>query len=198
MSRFIESIRLLDGRFYNLRYHQERMSRTLQAHHGSHPPVELEKFLNEKEFPSRGLYKCRIVYDVSSKDVVYSPYSAKTIRKIKVIEDNEISYDYKYEDRRAIDRLFAQRDDCDDVLILRNQKITDCSFSNIIFRNGIKWYTPLQPLLWGTMRQCLIDENKVEPREIRLADLRSFETFKLINAMVQFDGPEIEVSEIVF
>lgn len=198
MSRFIESIRLLDGTFYNLSYHEERMSRTLRAHHGSQPPTGLEEFLNEGQFPGNGLYKCRILYDGDVREVSYSPYVAKNIKTIKVVEDREISYAYKYENRQAIDRLFEQRGDCDDVLIVRDGKITDCSFSNIVFRKGHQWYTPSSPLLEGTMRQYLIDENKIEVREIRLRDLRSFETFKLINAMLQFNSPEIEVSAIVF
>jgi 4-amino-4-deoxychorismate lyase len=189
---------VLDGRFYNLSYHEERMSRTLHAHHGDYPPVNLEKFLNEREFPENGLYKCRILYDNVVREVAYSPYVAKSIKKIRVVEDDEISYSFKYENRQAIDRLFEQRGNCDDILIVHQGKVTDCSFSNIVFRKDHKWYTPSSPLLAGTMRECLIDENKIEPREIRLKDVRSFDTFKLINAMLQFNCPEIEVSEIVF
>jgi len=198
MSRFIESIRLLDGRFYNLSYHEKRMSRTLHDHYGSASPLNLEKLLNETDFPGNGLYKCRIIYDGAASEVTYTPYVAKNIKRIKVVEDDEISYAYKYENRQAVDRLFGQREGCDDVLVVRHGKITDCSFSNIVFRKGNRWYTPSSPLLAGTMRQSLIEENKIELREILLKELRSFDTFKLVNAMLQFNGPEIEVSEIVF
>ena len=197
MSRFIESIKLLDGKFYNLSYHEARMSRTLRDHYGSRSPIDLQKFLFDQAFPSSGLYKCRIVYDIDTTDVKYSPYTAKRIERIRVIEADGISYAYKYEDRQVIDRLFDQRGNCDDVLIVRNGNITDCSFSNIAFWKDHKWYTPLSPLLKGTMRQRLIDTNKLEAAEIRVEDLRSFERFKLINAMLEFNGPEIEVSEIV-
>jgi 4-amino-4-deoxychorismate lyase len=198
MSRFIESIRVLDGKFYNLSYHEKRMSRTLHDHYGSDSSIHLEKFLNETELPGKGLYKCRIIYDDVTREVTYTVYIARNIQKIKVVEDDEISYAYKYENRQAIDRLFDQRENCDDVLIVRHGKITDCSFSNIVLRKANTWYTPSTPLLAGTMRQSLIDKNKIELREIPLKELRSFDTFKLVNAMLQFNGPEIEVSEIVF
>jgi hypothetical protein len=47
------------------------------------------------------------------------------------------------------------------------------------------------------MRQKLIDDNTIIPEEITLEDLSSFQSFKLINAMIEFDSPEIEVSQIV-
>ena len=145
MYRFTESIRLLDGRFENLHYHEERMSRTLHAHHASLSPFRLEKFLNETEVPAKGLYKCRIVYDNLHRDVAFTPYVPKGISKIKLVKADGISYAFKYEDRGAIDRLFAQRGACDDVLIVRNEKITDCSFSNIVFRKGRKTCVLLTP-----------------------------------------------------
>jgi 4-amino-4-deoxychorismate lyase len=198
MSRLIESIRLIDGQFCNLHYHQQRMEYSLHTLFDENKTPSLEKFLSEKQYPETGLYKCRIVYDHLKKDVVFSPYQAKKINRVKLVEDDTISYEFKFEDRGRINRLFALRGDCDDVLIVRRGIVTDCSFSNIVFRDSNVWYTPFAPLLKGTMRQKLIDQNKIIPREIRVADLRSFQTFKIINAMLEFDSPEIEVSEIVF
>ena len=52
--------------------------------------------------------------------------------------------------------------------------------------------------LEGTMRQRLLDEKIIQLREIRSSDIRSFDTFRIINAMLEFESPEIEVSAIVF
>jgi 4-amino-4-deoxychorismate lyase len=90
------------------------------------------------------------------------------------------------------------RDDCDDILIVKKGNITDSSYSNIVFRRGKNWYTPWSALLKGTMRQNLIDNNKIFQEQIELEDIESFKSFKLINAMLEFDGPEIDVSNIVF
>ena len=197
MSLLIESIKLLDGQFFNLFYHEQRMLRSLHMLCGVHDDLNLEEFLKGLEIPEKGLYKCRIVYDDMSRAVEFIPYEPKIINCLRVVEHDRISYEFKYKDRKSIDRLFELRKNCDDILIVKRGLVTDSSYSNIVFRKGKHWYTPWAALLKGTMRQKLIDENKLIQEEIRLEDIRSFETFKLINAMLQFDGPEIDVNNIV-
>jgi 4-amino-4-deoxychorismate lyase len=196
MSLLIESIKLLDGKFCNLFYHEQRMIRSLNQLCGIHDEINLEGFLMNLNYPQQGLYKCRIVYDENSWEVEFLPYLAKPANTLKIIEHDRISYEYKYTDRKTIDRLFNLRKDCDDILIVKRGHVTDASFSNIIFKKADKWYTPWSALLKGTQRQKLIDENKVIEEEIRLEDIASFDTFKLINAMLEFDGPEISVKKI--
>ena len=128
----------------------------------------------------------------------FEVYEPRTIRRIRMVEDDTISYAHKFLDRGHINQLVDRRGECDDVLIVKKGRITDCSFSNIVFLKGGQWFTPSTPLLAGTMRQKLIDENKIATREIHPEDIRSFETCKIINAMLEFGSPEIEVSEIVF
>lgn len=198
MSRLIESIKLRNGEFYNLRYHEARMRHSLSAIFGHSPDQRLEKYLLECDPPEKGLYKCRIVYDAVSRKVSFDPYEPRAIGTVRAVEDDSISYPYKFEDREAINRLFLRRDGCDDVLIIKTGKVTDCSYSNIVFRKGQEWFTPDTPLLPGAMRQKLIDENKIRTREILAEDIRSFDGFKIINAMLEFECAEIEVSKIVF
>jgi 4-amino-4-deoxychorismate lyase len=197
MSQLIESIKLLDGNFHNLFYHERRMIRSLEELYGSEDDFHLEKFLNTVEAPKKGLYKCRIVYDDNTRDVEFIPYSPKSIKTLRIVHHNGISYAFKYANRKTIDKLFEKREGCDDILIIKNGKVTDSSFSNIVFKNGKDWITPWHPLLAGTMRQKLIEMNKITPEKILEEDIKSFQSFKLINAMMEFDGPEIEVSNIV-
>jgi 4-amino-4-deoxychorismate lyase len=198
MSLLIESIKLLDGKFCNLFYHEQRMIRSLQQVCGIDEDLNLEHFLGELDVPASGLFKCRILYDETTKDVEFIPYQQKKIERIKIVEHDRISYEYKFKDRRVIDKLFELRDDCDDILIVKKGNITDSSYSNIVFRRGKNWYTPWSSLLKGTMRQNLLDNNKIFQEQIELEDIESFKSFKLINAMLEFDGPEIDVSNIVF
>ena len=198
MSLLIETIKLLDGRFQNLSYHQQRMTRSLGSLFNRKEPVMLDKLLRETSFPSKGLYKCRVVYDNEVTDVQYTLYEPRKVNRIQLVEDDAISYPFKYADRRPINRLFELRGDCDDVLIIRCGLVTDCSYANIVFRKANHWFTPASPLLEGTMRQQLLDKNKMTTREIRKDDIRSFDTCKIINAMLEFDSPEIDVSNIVF
>ena len=197
MSLLIESIKLLDGKFCNLFYHEQRMMRSLEMVCGVKEEINLDQFLGDLKAPSTGLFKCRILYDESSKQIEFIPYQRKEIRSLKIVEHDRISYDFKFTNRKAIDKLFKLRDACDDILIVKKGDVTDSSFSNIVFRRGKTWYTPWSALLKGTMRQNLIDHNKIREEDIQLKDVKSFETFRLINAMFEFEGPEIDVSNIV-
>lgn len=198
MSLLIESVKLLDGKFHNLFYHEQRMLRSLQQVCGSNEDFDLEEFLAKKIYPKQGLYKCRIVYDGQSKETTFVPYEPKSISRLKIVEHDRISYAFKFADRKMIDHLLGFRGDCDDILIIKDGMVTDCSFSNIVFRKGELWYTPESALLKGTMRQNLMDKNHIQQEEIRKKDILSFDTFKIINAMLEFDSPEVAVSNIVF
>ena len=197
MSLLLESIKLKDGEFHNLFYHEQRMNRSLRLLCGEQEHFDLEKFLEKIQQPKQGLYKCRIVYDDYSKEVEFLPYSFKEIKTLRIIEHDRISYEFKYTDRKTLNRLFDLRKSCDDILIVKRGFVTDSSYSNIVFKKGQHWYTPWSALLKGTMRAYLLERNLIREEEIRIEDLGAFEHFKLINAMMGFDAPEIEVSNIV-
>jgi 4-amino-4-deoxychorismate lyase len=198
MSLLIESIKLLDGKYYNLFYHEQRMNRSLKMLCGVQDTVDLEEYLKNIETPSHGLYKCRIVYDDRSWETEIIPYEVKPVNSLRIIEHDRISYEFKYHDRKAINRLFELRKNCDDVLIVKRGMVTDSSFANIAFRRGKKWYTPWSPLLKGTMRSKLLERNIIEEEEIRLKDIYNFEAFRLFNALLEFELPEQGLSNIVF
>lgn len=197
MSLLIESIKLIDGKFCNLFYHEQRMLRSLETLCGAEDDLNLEEFLKSMEYPQQGLYKCRIVYDDKVKEVEFHPYELRVVSSLRLIEADRINYDHKFVDRKEIDKLFEKRDGCDDILIVKKGKLTDASYANIVFRKDDEWITPWSALLKGTMRQNLIDNNVITAEEITVDDLSSFSTFKLINAMLEFDAPEIDVSKIV-
>jgi len=197
MSLLIESIKLQDGAFQNLFYHEQRMNRSLKLLCGTQADTNLEEFFEHIEMPQNGLYKCRLIYDETSKEVQFEPYTPKQILRLRIVEHDRINYEFKYLDRKNINRLFELRKDCDDIVIVKRGLITDSSFANIVFRKAKRWYTPWAPLLKGTQRQKLLERNLIEEEEITVEDIRSYDSFKLINAMLEFDGPEIDVSNIV-
>jgi 4-amino-4-deoxychorismate lyase len=198
MSLLLESIKLEDGVFFNLFYHEQRMNRALRLLCGTQEYIDLDRFLSQLERPQSGLYKCRIVYDDRSREVEFLPYVASEINTLRVVEHDRINYEFKYQDRRNINRLFDLRKNCDDVLIVKRGFVTDTSYCNIVFRKGKRWYTPWSALLKGTQRQKLLQLNMIMEEDIRVDDISSFESFKLINAMIEFNGPEIEVSNIIY
>jgi 4-amino-4-deoxychorismate lyase len=198
MSLLLESIKLKDGEFYNLSYHEHRMNRSLRMLCGNEDYVDLESLLSHVDKPSTGLFKCRISYDEVSREIEFHPYQAKSIQRLRVVEHDRVNYEFKYVDRKQLDRLFELRKDCDDILIIKRGFVTDSSYANIVFKRGAHWYTPWSALLKGTQRQKLLEENRIEEEDIRAEDISSFSSFKLINAMLEFDGPEIDISNIVF
>lgn len=196
MSLLIESIKLHDGKFNNLFYHEQRMHGSLKSLCGAHEPFNLESFLIKLNPPAHGLFKCRIVYDEHNMDVEFLPYTPRAIQKLKIVEHDRISYDHKFADRRVIDRLYGLRKECDDVIIVKNKQVTDASYANLAFRQGLTWYTPWSALLKGTMRQSLIEQGVIKEEDITIQDLQNFQAVKLINAMIEFDAPEIPIDNI--
>jgi 4-amino-4-deoxychorismate lyase len=197
MSRLIESIKLENGRFLRLHYHQARVDRSLLDLFQMKNAINLSTEFAKHAHPKIGLFKCRIVYEKQIESIEFIPYEPREIESLKVVHDHTIDYSYKYEDRTAINALFNQRQGCHDVLIVKNGFVTDSSFSNIIFFDGYQWVTPNTPLLKGTLRQFLIEAAEIKEERITIQDIPSFQSFRLINSMLGFDGPEIEVSKIV-
>jgi 4-amino-4-deoxychorismate lyase len=99
-------------------------------------------------------------------------------------------YSYKYVDRRALDELFAQRGEQDDILILRDGLITDTSVGNVAFCKNDRWFTPSMPLLAGTTWKRLVRSGILIPRPIHQNDLLRYDAFKIFNAMN--DWSEVE------
>lgn len=196
MSRLIESIRLLNGTFHNVPFHQQRMCRSLQQVYQHQEPLDLESLLAQSEYPAQGLYKCRLLYDHLSRQLEFVPYTARLVDSLKLIEDNKVTYRHKFEDRQALDTLYARRGQCQDILIVKNGFVTDTYYANIAFLQADHWYTPSTTLLPGTMRQALLDAGTLQTRDIKPADIANYQSFKMINAMLAFDAPAIDVANI--
>ncbi len=137
--------------------------------------------------PDNNLYRCRIIYDAASFAIEYIPYRRRVIRKLQLVRADGLDYALKYADRSALDALFMQKGDADDILIIKNSLVTDTSIANIAFFDGRRWLTPRHPLLKGTTRARLLDEQKIFESEIHLDDLDKFSHFALLNAMIGFE-----------
>ena len=153
---------------------------------------------NLKEPDLKGLVKCRIIYAKQIEKIEFIPYQLPKIRTLKIIVDDQIEYNHKYLDRNQLDHLYRQRGACDDILIIKNGLITDTWFANILFFNGKEWITPSKPLLKGTQRSKLLDQEAIKTADIRLDDLKYFKKARIINAMIRFeDELEIEMGSLV-
>lgn len=184
---FLETIRVVNGEIYNLEYHQKRYERVLDDF-GVKIKEDLGNFIKP---PKNGTYRCRLLYDISKTpsilDITYHKYEKRDISSLKILSSNSIDYRYKYADREKLNALFELRGECDDVLIIKNELVTDTTIANIAFFDGLKWITPKTPLLMGTTRERLLFEGKIFEANIYAKEIKNFTKVALLNAMVDFD-----------
>lgn len=211
---FFESISFEKGKAPLLKYHYHRMTNTIKTelslkNIGNKQRKEMESFLDTTMSfltaltspSSKGYFKCRVTYNpynVDNKFVKFIPYELSSIKTLQLVDGNNIIYDRKYSDRSQINRLFKKRGTADDILIVRKGMITDSSYCNILFFDGKDWVTPI-PLLPGVQRTFLLDQKIIREIPIKEEDIFKYKSFKLINALRNFDRVEaIPIKNIHF
>jgi len=184
MDDFLETIKAVDGEILHIKYHQKRYEDVMRSF-GHKEFKNLSDYLNPPKF---GVYKCRLIYNKENDiDVSYDSYKKRGINSFKLVFDNNIEYSKKSLSRTHIEKLYEKRDDCDEILIIKNLLVTDTSIANIAFYVDGVWMTPKNPLLKGTTRERLLDEGKIIEADIKTQHLRKFTSVALLNAMVDFD-----------
>ncbi|SFV52263.1 Aminodeoxychorismate lyase [hydrothermal vent metagenome] len=184
MCKFFETIKIKDGSIYNIEWHQRRYEQTLQLF-DEFKVYDLAKMIQPPI--GEGLFRCKLVYTPQSIiDIAYFPYQKRQITSLKLI-DADLEYSYKYLNRSALDALFMQKGECDDVLIIKDALITDTTIANVAFFDETEWLTPKKPLLYGTTRARYIEQKRLKPIDITPSMLQSFSKIALLNAMIDFD-----------
>jgi putative chorismate binding enzyme len=194
--QFIESIKLLNGDVYHLAYHQERVCRTFSHFFPSEKVLSLQEIISKIALPAIGKYKIRIVYSKDNLIVEIHPYHIKPINTIKCVNADEYDYSYKFLNREFLNTL-KQTSGADEVIFLKNGKVTDSSYANIIFFDGKQWLTPSFFLLNGTCRQRLLNEGKITEVPIHYTDIQNFEQIGFINAMLDIGEFNLPISKLV-
>ncbi|GAB4400846.1 MAG: aminotransferase class IV family protein [Microscillaceae bacterium] len=193
----LESIRLYEGQFANLRGHQARLQRAFTELFPGLPPLSLFEALSVPAQAEKGLWKCRIEYGITLRKITYSPYQISPINQVQLVEASSLDYRHKWVNRQRIDQCFALRQKADEILMIKNGFITDTSYGNIVFEEGNQWFTPAFPLLEGTQRALLLEAGQIKAEEIRPEDLKHFRRFKIINALRVWDeSPVLDIRQI--
>ncbi len=196
MCRLIETIRIEDGQPALLGYHQRRFDFARATLYPDAQPIELETILDIPPGLQSGVAKARVTYGRSIERVEFSPYQMRPIRSLMVVYSDTIRYPHKYADRNALHQLFEQRMACDDILIVKNGRITDTYYCNIVVENAEGRFTTDTPLLSGTRRAYLLDQNVIRSRPLHLQDLAEFHTLYLINAMIPLGQLHLPVQHV--
>lgn len=186
MSRFIESIKVEDQKIFLKELHQKRMNNTF-SNFGKECKIDIHSLFLNLEHDEDGLYKFRIEYDLDNNyKTQMIPYAISELDDFELVIDNNIDYSFKSANRTQLQKL-KDKSHADEVIIVKNNQITDTSYSNLLFLKDKTWFTPKSYLLNGVMRQNLLQSKEIKETEITLDNIKEFTHFQLINALNDFD-----------
>ncbi|MGY4676727.1 aminotransferase class IV family protein [Pasteurella sp. P03HT] len=184
-----ETIAIVNGEIQQLALHQQRYEASLAKFYGENVAkmhdlaeiIQISTALQQTQHSP--IIRCRVDYNQQDYQVQYFAYQRKTYRTFQPVMCDEIEYGLKYADRTYLNHLLQQKGDCDEIMIIKQGKVTDCSIGNLVFRQGAQWFTSDTPLLAGTQRAKLLAENKIQQCPILLEDVAHFDEIRLINAL---------------
>ena len=182
MSLFFETIRVIDKKIQNLHYHNARLNHTIQANFGIQANIDLREHIEQRDLDKE---RCKVLYSDTIKEVQFFTLTPRKVHSLKVLQ-SDITYNFKNVDREEIDKLFSKKENCDDILIIKDGFVTDTSIANIALYDGERWVTPQKPLLRGTLREKLLEKERLVTKDIKIEDLKHFSHLALMNAMIGF------------
>ncbi len=196
MSQLVESIWIKNKIPMNISYHQRRYAKALLKFYPGAQPMDLRHAI-DTDLCRTPEVKCRIIYGDTILSVEYETYSRKKIVSLKCVEANDVEYKYKYLHRDALTKLYEKRENCDEIIMVKNGLICDAYYYNLVFENDLGLFTPEVPLLAGTMREQLIANRVLTPVSIALEDLPKYSKIHLINALNPLGCQQLKVASIL-
>ena len=186
MSRFIESIKVEDQKIFLVELHQKRMNETF-SHFEKECKIDIHSLFLNLEHDEDGLYKFRIECDLENNfKTQIVPHAISAHDDFELVIDNELDYHFKFADRTQFQKL-KEKSEADEIIIIKENQITDTSYSNLLFLKDKTWFTPKTYLLNGVMRQSLLASKKIKEMEITIDNIKEYSHFQLINALNDFD-----------
>lgn len=196
MYQLFETIKIFNGKIYNVEYHNRRFNASRKKLFDCREENDVSTYISVPNDFKSGLVKCKLIYSDKIESIQFFSYQIRKINSLKIVACNEIEYGHKFLNREIFEELKI-KSGCSisqEILIVKNGLITDTSISNVVLFNGAKWFTPTKPLLKGTKRASLLDSGLIFEEEIRVKDLHLFTQIKLINAMIDIDdNPAIDI-----
>jgi len=194
----LETIKIENRQLQNIHWHNQRLNQTRRRLFGEVEQWDLKELIQIPNDLTDGVFKCRVTYGLTIEKIEFEKYTPKLIQTLKIVHNESIDYSFKYANRNVLRELYAQKVNCDDILIIKNGWITDTSYCNIAFFNGQDWLTPETPLLEGTHRAYLLSQNIIVAKKISVSDLASFQYFKVFNALMNWYEQKSQIIEQIF
>jgi 4-amino-4-deoxychorismate lyase len=199
MYQLVESVRIENRQLQHIELHNQRLNKALKELFGIDKKICLEDVIAIPANLTEERYKCRVTVSPENINVCIKPYIQREIKTLKIVHDNEIDYSFKTDNRQQLDAAFEKREDCDDIIIVKNGSVTDSWAANILLFDGHDWITSDTPLLEGVQRDYLLSQNQIKKRRVWVTDLPSYQKIKLINAMIDFErAPIIDIPDGLF
>ncbi|TAF64463.1 MAG: hypothetical protein EAZ55_11550 [Cytophagales bacterium] len=200
--RFVESIQIRNNQLLHLPLHEARFNKTRFHFFGITTPFLISSLFSAtfwKSLDKYKVYKLRVVYAEKVENWELIPYERPKIESLRLVTDNCIGYHWKSLNRDSIQRLYLQKANADDILIVKNSLITDSSYMNVAFLDkNDKWLTPQTPLLGGTQRAYLLSKGIIEEATIGVDDVFKFSHIRLFNALNSWEEAiELPISAII-
>jgi len=191
---FIETLFIKNGKIQNLKYHLERIERTVR-----HFKWRMEngkwKIMNKWRMEN-GEWRIRITYNqFGIQNIEYFPIKTREFKKFKIVNIN-FDYSFKYKNRKSFSIFHSPFSIYDEFILIKNNLITDTTISNLAFFTGKEWLTPKHPLLKGTKREELLKKGFLKEENIHKYDLKYFKKIAMLNAIIGFK--EIKDYDIIF
>jgi 4-amino-4-deoxychorismate lyase len=181
-----ETIKVENGKFLNLKYHQQRIDRTREFL-GFNDKLELKE--QSFNLPQNGEFRLRIDYAKEIKSFTCKPLTCREFKEFRIVE-SDIKYEFKYVNR---DELDALKVDEKEIIIVKDGLLTDTTIANIAIRVDGIWLTPKTPLLLGTTRARLIDSGFLKCEDLTLIDFKKAQNFAIMNALIDFKVIRAEI-----
>jgi 4-amino-4-deoxychorismate lyase len=184
---YIETI-LITNKIENLKFHNNRMNKTRKNFYNV-SDIDLSDYI--KVIPNR---RVRVVYEKEIKKIEYFELTKRVFNRLKIVYCDDIEYSYKSEDREKLNSL--KIDGFDEVIIVKNELVTDTTISNLAFFDGNHWITPAKPLLKGTKREEFLQKGFLKEKDIKINEINNYKKVAMMNAIIGFY--EIDINSIVF
>jgi len=193
MKKFIESMRISNGKAALVELHQRRFDLTRLAHFGRLAPIDLEAEVTafvaaQPSEYSTALCKLRVTYGRDIEKIEIDLYTPRRVAAIALVEAPGLDYRFKYADRSALDTLRGQVPAGAEPVIVQNGLVTDAIYANVCLFDGARWLTPERPLLEGVARAAAIAAGEITPAQILAHDVEQgrYTKVRLVNCMNRF------------
>jgi 4-amino-4-deoxychorismate lyase len=130
--------------------------------------------------------RCRLLYNTDITKIEFFPYHIRPIQSIELVENNEIDYALKFANRVSLD-ILKKDIDADEIIIVKNQLLTDTTYTNIALYDGKKWQTPAFPLLKGTKRTYLLEKKIIFEQDILANNIKAYSNIRFFNGMINWE-----------